>query len=425
MTETAAARGSIGLFGVAAIGIGSMVGAGIFALLGQAAVAAGRDVYASFLIAGLIAFLCGLSYARLAVRYPSNGGIAEYLRLAFPSGLVARSLTLVYYMTLLITVAIVAKAFGNYATGLLFGEHGRPWLPSLFAAGIVIVLALLNLAGSRAVGRAEVALVAVKLGILALLMAAGLPGIDSAMLAQGKSVGLTELIASVALTFFAYAGFGMMANAAADVETPARTLPRAILLAIGLVVILYISLAMVVLGNLPAADLVKYADTAVARAAEPVLGHFGFIAVSVGALIATASAMNATLFSILNLGKALCGRGEGGLALARWLLGSSTGFLTVVAVIVAVIYLFDLNAIANVAGGAFLISYLAVFVAHWRLMGEAGGSRVTILGGSAMIIVVLAVLFGQIARTQPAALGLFAVLLLASVAVAWAMEERQ
>src|SRR4029079_18144029 len=101
-----------------------------------------------------------------------------------------------------------------------------------------------------------------------------------AFLEEGMELHTLTLIASVSLTFFAYAGFGMMANASANVKNPATTLPRAILLAIGLVVVLYISLALVVLGNLPAEQLVKYADTAVAEAAKPVLGHFGFIAVS-------------------------------------------------------------------------------------------------------------------------------------------------
>jgi amino acid transporter len=426
MTEAAAAqRGSMGLLSVAAIGIGSMVGAGIFALLGQAAVAAGRDVYASFLIAGVIAFLSGVSYAKLAVRYPTNGGIVEYLSRAFPSPVVARGLSLLYLITLVVTVAIVAKAFGNYAARLFVSDEPVRDVSNLFAAGIVIALAVLNLVGDRAVGRAEVLLVGVKLGILALLMAAGLPGIDPDLLSQGESVGTKALISSVALTFFAYAGFGMMANAAANVTDPKKTLPRAIFLAIALVLVLYISLAVVVLGNLPAERLVKFADTAVAEAAKPVLGHFGFVAVSVGALIATASAMNATLFSMLNLGRALATRDSSGNALAKWLLGSTGGFATLVAIIIAIIFFFDLNAIANVAGGAFLLAYLSVFAAHWRLIGETGGSKPLILLGAAMMIVVLAVLFWQLWETQPSAVWLFVCLVGGCAALAWAMEGRK
>jgi amino acid transporter len=415
----------MGFLSIAAIGVGSMVGAGIFALLGQAAMTAGNGVYASFLVAGLIALLSGLSYVRLAVRHPVNGGIVEYLFQAFPSKFAARGLSLVYLLTLVVTVSIVAKAFGKYGARLFFGDSAGSWMSSLLAALVVIVLAALNLVSDKAVGRAEVALVGVKLGILVLLMAAGLPSIDPAMLAQGKSVDTVTLISSVALTFFAYAGFGMMANAAANVDDPARTLPRAIFTAIGLVILLYIGLALVVLGNLPAEQLARYADTAVAEAAKPVLGHFGFIAVSVGALIATASAINATLYSLLNLGKALAAKDSGGLTIARWLLGDRSGFLTLTAIIIFILYVFDLNAIANVAGGAFLLAYLAVFAAHWRLFPQVGGSRLLILLGAAMMIVVLVVLFVQLWQQQPSALGLFAGLLAACAALAWAMEPRR
>jgi amino acid transporter len=412
----------MGFLSVAAIGVGSMVGAGIFALLGQAATTAGNGVYASFLIAGVIALLSGISYARLAVHLPVNGGIVEYLFQAFPSRFAARLLSLIYLLTLVVTVSIVAKAFGKYAARLFFGEDAAASTANLLAAGVVAVLAVLNLVGDKAVGRAEVALVAVKLGILVLLMAAGLPGIDPAMLAQGKNVDTLTIVSSVALTFFAYAGFGMMANAAANVENPARTLPRAILAAIGLVIVLYIGLAMVVLGNLPAETLARFADTAVAEAAKPVLGQFGFIAVSVGALIATASAINATLFSLLNLGKAVAEKAEGGLRPALWLFGTSSGFMVLTAIIIFILYAFNLNAIANVAGGAFLMAYLAVFGAHWRLLPKVGGSRVLILLGAVMMAVVLAVLFGQLWQQQPSALGLFAVLLAACAVLAWAME---
>lgn len=418
----ASTKGTMGFLSVAALGIGSMVGAGIFALLGQAATVAGSGVYASFLIAGVIAFLSGLSYSRLAVRHPVNGGIVEYLFQAFPSRFVARCLSLIYLLTLVVTVAIVAKAFGKYAALLVVGNDASSTVSNLLAAGIIVLLAVVNLIGNKAVGRAEVALVAVKLGILVLLMAAGLPSIDPALLAQGKSADMLTIISSVALTFFAYAGFGMMANAAANVTNPAKTLPRAILAAIGLVILLYIALALVVLGNLPAAELKKYADTAVAEAARPVLGHFGFIAVSVSALIATASAINATLYSLLNLGKAVAGKDPGGLAFGRWLLGTTGGYVALIALIIMILYSFNLNAIANVAGGAFLLAYLAVFAAHWKLFPDVGGSRLAIAVGAIMMIVVLAVLFGQLWQQQPSALGLFAGLLAACAALAWAMR---
>lgn len=93
----------------------------------------------------------------------------------------------------------------------------------------------------------------------------------------------------------------MMANTAGNLKNPSRTLPRAIFMAIGLVLALYLILSYVVLSNVPATSLESHTETAVAQAAYPVLGMWGFMAVSVAALIATASAINATMFSMLDI----------------------------------------------------------------------------------------------------------------------------
>ena len=217
------------LWSVSALGIGSMVGAGIFALLGQAALMAGRDVYLSFAIGGVVALLSGYSYARLASRFPSSGGIMDYFDRAFPSPIIAGGLSLLYLVTQIVSVAMIAKTFGAYADRLLLGDASAPIVSNLFASGIVIVLVLVNMVGSGAVGLIEELLVAAKLVILAALMIAGVPSIDPKMLSNGPTVGAATLLASVGLTFFAYAGYGMMTNAAGHVAIPHVTIPRAIL----------------------------------------------------------------------------------------------------------------------------------------------------------------------------------------------------
>jgi len=104
---TPAKHGAMRLWSVAALGIGSMVGAGIFALLGQAALMAGSDVYLSFAIGGVIALLSGYSYARLAARFPSSAGIMEYFDRAYPSRVVAGGLSVLYLITSIIAIAMI------------------------------------------------------------------------------------------------------------------------------------------------------------------------------------------------------------------------------------------------------------------------------------------------------------------------------
>lgn len=423
-TATAPAK-SMNLWSVAALGIGSMVGAGIFALLGQAALAAGNKVYIAFLIGGVIALLSGYSYARLGARYPGSGGVILFFNQAFPSHVAAGAMSLLYLITLTITVAMVARAFGAYASRLFLGDDAPGLAVSLLASAIVIALTLLNVVAAGLVGRAEVVLVGIKLSILVLLLIAGLKTLDPDMLTAGRSVGILELLGSVGLTFFAYAGYGIMANAAGSVAAPERTIPRAIFLAIGTVIVLYIGLALVVLGNVSAEDLALFADTAVAQAAEPVLGRAGFVLVSIAALLATASAINATLFSAINISRGLVSLGQLPETFAHPILRQGTiGLLGIVAIILILANLLNLGAIATIASATFLITYLAVFVAHWRLRPEAGGNPLLILLGLAMMGVIFVAFLISVIQTQPAALVLLALVLVASLIAEWMTQHR-
>ena len=309
--QGAAPKVYLSLWNVIALGIGSMVGAGIFALMGQATLMAGKNVYWSFLIGGVAALLSGYTYARLGSRYPGSGGIMDYFNKGFSHKTLAGALTLIYLGTLVITVALVAKSFGAYASRLFLPDESvTVFTTGLFSSIAILLLGALNMGGVKAVGKSEVVLVAFKLLILTILMLASF----GSSVPVGADVipvkGLDGLLGSVGLTFFAFAGYGMMANTAGNLQNPARTLPRAIFLAIGVVMVLYLVLSYVVLTNVSASSLDKHADTAVAQAAFPVLGVWGFVAVSVAALIATASAINATMFSMLDISRGLARNGQ-------------------------------------------------------------------------------------------------------------------
>ncbi len=402
------------LWSVAALGIGSMVGAGIFALLGQAALVAGGETYLAFVIGGAIAAMSGYSYAKLAARYPKSGGIAAYFDEAFGTGRLSGTLTLIYLVTLVVTIAMIASAFGAYAAPLLVGSSDPFWT-GLFASAIVVLLTALNVGGSGLVGPAELLLVVIKLVILSGLMLAGITSRPAHLLTDHVHPSVLGLLASVGLTFFAYAGYGMMANAAGSVANPQRTIPRSIFLAIAVVTVLYVGLAIVVLQSISPADLVEHADTAVALAAEPVLGHFGFVAVSIAALLATASAINATLFSAVHIASALVQTGRLPRAFDRhfWRHGTQ-GVMISVGAILLMVNFFNLNAIANIASATFLVAYLAVYVAHWRLVPEAGGSRTIIVLGIVTMGVVLLVFLWSVSRTQPWSIAMIAVFVVGS-----------
>ncbi len=412
------------LWGVVALGIGSMIGAGIFALLGQATLIAGKDVLLSFLAGGVIALLAGSSFARLSARYPGRGGLIDYLAEAFPGSLFARTVSLVYLVTLVVTVAVVGKSFGVYAAQLAFDAPAGSLAADVLTILMVLAIAGINMVSTGTVGRIEIALVVAKLGVLVLLIGASLDRFDPELLVRMPGVGWTTLMSSIGLTFFAYAGFGMMANASASVAAPRKTMPRAIFIAIVLVIFFYLALAAVVLGNLSTDELRRYADSAVAVAARPALGRIGYIIVTFGGLLATASATNATLFSILNLNADLGRQGTLPRAFGRVVLHAPLGFASSVAAALILVLAFPLSAIASLAGMFFLMAYISVFAAHWRLRHEAGGRRLFIILGATSMGCVLLGSAVSLGREQPNALVLGAVILVACAAGEWWLMRR-
>ncbi len=408
---------SLSIWSVAALGIGSMVGAGIFTLLGQTALLVHAETWISFLLGGVVALFSGYSYSRLSARYPSSGGIIDFFKRGFPSQRTALALSLLYVITLVLTISMVSRSFGAYAAALL-GEPKSPVLIGLCGAAILLVLTLVNAIGTGTVGRIELVLVIIKLGILTALALIGATTIKPELLHIQGPFRSEALISSVGLTFFAYSGYGMMANAAGSVADPARTMPRAFMLAIGVTITLYVVLAIVLLGNVPPAELARYGDTVLAEVTYPVLGQIGVVAVSLGALLATSSAINATLFSALNITAEMQNK-------RRVWREANSGFLVCVGFALAFTLTLNLGALANVASATFLLSYLAVFVAAWNLRKEIGASPALLAIGFLLMAGVFCTFLYGLARKGWLEISLIIVAVIGSWLLAMWMQRRE
>jgi amino acid transporter len=119
MTDQSSSPARITVRGAVSLGVGSIVGAGIFALMGVAAAKAGSAVWLSFLAAGVIALLTGHSFAQLGIRYPSQGGAVEYLAQAYGSGWFSGACSILFYIACLIGMAMIALSFGKFAAALI------------------------------------------------------------------------------------------------------------------------------------------------------------------------------------------------------------------------------------------------------------------------------------------------------------------
>jgi len=147
-------RGQIGLFAAMSIGIGGMVGAGIFSILGVAAQTSGTALWASFVIGGIVALLSTYSYAKLGARYPSAGGPVEFLVQGFGDGILSGGINIYMWIGYIIALALYAHGFAGYFQ-TFFPHYASPLLGKITAAGIVVLFTLVNFIGAGMVGRAE------------------------------------------------------------------------------------------------------------------------------------------------------------------------------------------------------------------------------------------------------------------------------
>jgi amino acid transporter len=377
--------------GAAVLGIGSMIGAGIFALLGEGGAIAGAAVWLSFLIGGIVALLVGYVCVKLGVRYPSSGGLITYLIAAFGRGrLTGVASWLGYIAAIVIVGAMVAVSFGGYATSLFIGDGAGPAWDNLFASVLVVAMTAVNLVGAQFVARAQTVIVAGVLASFAVFICVTIADLDPDLLAFSGYPSLSKIIAGVAITFFAYLGFNVITFAAGDLRDPAHDLPRAMYFALGCTALVYVLVAVGVFGTLTVPEVIDYGETAIAEAARPALGDAGFAVMAVVALLSTAGATNATLYASSGLTGSLAGEG-----LFPRMFGSDSRFgaragLLVTAVLVLVVAnAVDLSAIASVGSAVSLTIFLLIGVAGWRQRRETSSSPAIVVLALVVIATVL------------------------------------
>ena len=393
------------------IGVGAMVGAGIFALLGAAGAVAGAAVWLSFLIAGIIAGLQGYSFAKLGARYPTAGGLLEYVAKGFGDGHFTGITAWLTYWANAIVTAMVAVSFGSYASSMLTGQESAVWI-KLFAALIIIVMTGVNIVGSGLVANAQTVIVYVVLGILTLFAVVTLANMTPHLLAPSGYPPFKDIVSSVALTFFAFLGFGIITFTAKDLSKPARQLPRAMYLALGIATVIYVAIALGVFGTLTVDKVISSGGTALAVAAEPALGQAGYWLMSITALFATAGATNAGLYPAAGLSERLAETGQFPPLMARKFGGrASAGLLIQAGVCIVLAVAFNLDAIASIGSAVALLIFSLITVAHLRIRSETGANTpVLVLAIAAAAAVLVTFIFTTLIHEPASIVTLVAVI---------------
>jgi amino acid transporter/nucleotide-binding universal stress UspA family protein len=309
----------LGLFDATMIGVGAMIGAGIFVLTGIAAGVAGPASILAFALNGAVTLLTAFAYAELASAIPRAGGGYSYVRMAFPGAL---GFTAGWMLWFAYTVACSLYAlgfagyfwefflkylpeFGHGALGLL-GDRGAVALVTVIIGALFIRL---NVRGTEVTGFAENALTMSKLVVLGIFIFYGLKRVAVEPAAAADSfqpffpLGAGGVLVAMGLTFIAFEGYDLIATLAEEIKEPEKNIPRATFIALAVTITMYLLILFVSLGAVDAGDtptwefLGRYKETAIVRAAEDFMPAFGVAVIVFGGLLSTTSALNATVMA--------------------------------------------------------------------------------------------------------------------------------
>ena len=292
------------------MGVGGLIGGGIFAVLGIAVDIAGNAAFLSYALAGAIALATGYSYARLTAALGEEGGsftfLEHYTDRPTLAGMAGWTIVVGYVGTM----AMYAYAFGSFAAGLA-GLGGAPWARGVISIGIVVLFTGINLLGVRESGESQDVLVYAKVAILLAFGAVGLATIlwrpDVRLLPGGLlERGYVAPVVAIGAIFVSFEGFQLLTYEFGEIRGGVRTMERGIYASILVSTLIYVLVAVVTTSVLSAGEILRYRETVLAVAAaslfrNPLAIDAAYVLVSVAALFSTASAINATLFGTARL----------------------------------------------------------------------------------------------------------------------------
>lgn len=397
---------SIGLAGAAAIGVGGMVGGGIFAVLGQAVSLSHGGTPMAFLFGGLVALLTAFSYARLSVAFPDRGGTVTFIDNAFGNNLASGSANLMLWLSYLVTIALYAVAFASYTQ--TFFSSASPLLRHLLISLAIVLPTFINLVSATFVSRSETFVVTVKLLLLGVIIVFSLPFVRVDDFGPAHWGPLFSIVSAGMIIFVAYEGFELIANAAEDIENPEQNLPRAFLISVLLVIVLYVLIAAVTVDTVPEGQLPQAKDYALAVAAKPALGQVGYTLVAVAALLATFSAINATIYGNARMGYTLAKDGQLPEGFDEELRNEPfVGILVTMAASLFIANTINLTEIAIIGSAGFLLIFAIVNAGALKLAARIGGSKPVYLLALLLSIAALAVLLYHTWEANGRAIAIF------------------
>jgi len=362
----------LGLFSTTLYGIGVILGAGIYALIGVGAGLAGNMLWLAFLISSVIAIFSGLSYSELVSMFPKEAAEYTYTKKAFRSELFSFLIGWILAIGTVIAAATVALGFGGYFSSI-FGIEQK-----IAAFGLIILMTLLNYAGIRESANFN--------NFSSLLEAGGLLLVVAAVfliarpqtqvdLFEFPVAGFQGVLTAVSVIFFAYIGFENIANLAEEVKNSRTIVPKALVLSLLISTVLYILVSIAAVSEVPASELAG-ADAPLTLVVSRALGGYA----SILSIIALFSTGNTVLIFLIVASRILYGMSSQGSlpSLFSDVGKTSTPYFSVFIVGISAALIAtstDIKTVAQLADLGVFIAYLAVNAALIALAGKHAGER--------------------------------------------------
>lgn len=336
----------------------------------------------------------------LSLTYPGKGGTVTFIEKGFGNGLFGSSMNVLLVFSYVVLLAVYAEAFGTYAANFFPVDQRHYWHVGLRSA-VIVLMALINLLGPSLVDRSEGFFNVGKLSILAAFVVVGLAGSGLTFSRLGTSdwVSLPKIVSSGMAVFLSYEGFELIANASDRIRNPQRNVPLAFYGSVVTAIVLYFFIIVVTLGYLSFEALQHAANYPLSAAAEVFMGRTGFILLSVGAILATASAINAGIFGASKLPITLAQMGEAAGIWDREVWQRHPAGLIYVAVCALVISnVLNLHAMSAAASAGFLMVFALVNAANAKLARQTASRAWISKIGAAACILALATMIVQTVR---------------------------
>jgi amino acid transporter len=389
-------KDSLSLKGAVALGTGVMIGAGIFALLGQVAELSGTWFPYIFILGAIISGFSSYSYIKVSNAYPSAGGIAMILMKAYGKTTLTAAASVLMALSMIINESLVARTFGTYTLQLFDITNKDLWVPVLGVA-LLLFAYIINVSGNKVIGKTSQFMAILKIAGIIVFAIGGLWAAQftiSDILPSSSDVNdysTASYIGAIALSILAYKGFTTITNSGGEITKPHKNVGRSIIISLIICTVVYFLVAISVNSSLTISEIVKAKDYSMAEAARPAYGNYGLYFTVGIAIVATISGVIASIFAVSRMTAMLTDMkliphshlGMSGSVQKHMLL-----YIIVIAILLTVF--FDLSRIASIGAIFYLVMDMIV---HWgvfkHLRKEVKANGVILIAAILLDLIVL------------------------------------